>query len=183
MPNEFTPTSSDRSSGHGRGSVGTVSLHFSNGTLQPPVSHDRARVYQDGLLLGFGVVKLMFGGIIFFSRANVILMILDSPEAPSPWPIFGLTYGELVRTRAVSQWIAHYRSNIYSIITKDISNCRCFYRVSDLYSISQRHRTLFSSFLPLSLRTAVPVPWHSIIAVLEKSLIPANSCPRLIKAS
>lgn len=43
------------------------------------------------LLFGFGVTKLIFGGIVLFSRARTALMILVSPDAPSPWPTFGFT--------------------------------------------------------------------------------------------
>lgn len=44
------------------------------------------------LLLGFGVEKFIFGGIVSFSRASTALIILVIPEAPSVWPMFVFTY-------------------------------------------------------------------------------------------
>lgn len=46
---------------------------------------------KNTLLFGFGVLKLIFGGMVLFSSANTIFMILESPDAPSPWPMFGFT--------------------------------------------------------------------------------------------
>jgi len=43
------------------------------------------------VLLGFGVLNLMFGGIILCSKAKTDLIKLVRPEAPSEWPKFGLT--------------------------------------------------------------------------------------------
>lgn len=43
------------------------------------------------LLFGLGFLKLMFGGMVLFSSAKTIFMILESPDAPSPWPMFGFT--------------------------------------------------------------------------------------------
>jgi hypothetical protein len=43
------------------------------------------------LLFGLGLLKLIFGGMVFFSRASTILMTEESPEAPSECPILGLT--------------------------------------------------------------------------------------------
>ncbi len=43
------------------------------------------------LLLGLGVVKLRLGGIVPFSRASVILITLERPEAPSLCPRFVFT--------------------------------------------------------------------------------------------
>lgn len=37
-------------------------------------------------VLGFGVVKLIFGGMICFSRARAVLIRLVTPAAPSEWP-------------------------------------------------------------------------------------------------
>jgi hypothetical protein len=34
----------------------------------------------------------MLGGIVLFSSAKTIFMMLERPDAPSPWPIFGFTY-------------------------------------------------------------------------------------------
>ena len=42
-------------------------------------------------VLGFGVVKLIFGGIICFSRARAVLITLITSAAPSKWPELGLT--------------------------------------------------------------------------------------------
>jgi hypothetical protein len=39
-------------------------------------------VIQD-ILLGFGVVNLMFGGMVLFSKANTALIRLVIPDAPS----------------------------------------------------------------------------------------------------
>ena len=44
------------------------------------------------MLLGFGLENLMFGGIKLCSKANMALIKLVIPEAPSAWPTFGLTY-------------------------------------------------------------------------------------------
>ena len=43
-------------------------------------------------LCGFGVSKLMFGGIVICSNASIDLIRLVNPEAPSEWPRFGFTY-------------------------------------------------------------------------------------------
>ena len=83
MPNEFTLTLS-RLSGHGSASTGTRSLVDSNGTKRSGMKIELMNLYQRGVLLfGFGVEKLMFGGIVFFSNARTILMILVIPDAPS----------------------------------------------------------------------------------------------------
>lgn len=37
-------------------------------------------------VLGFGAVKLIFGGMICFSRARAVLITLVTPAAPSEWP-------------------------------------------------------------------------------------------------
>lgn len=44
-----------------------------------------------GSLLGFGVLKLRFGGMVLFSSAKDIFNKLDSPEAPSLCPKFVFT--------------------------------------------------------------------------------------------
>ena len=43
------------------------------------------------LLLGFGVVKFIFGGMVSFSNAKIALIMLEIPAAPSPWPTFDFT--------------------------------------------------------------------------------------------
>lgn len=43
------------------------------------------------LLLGFGVMNLIFGGIVLCSKASTALIRLVMPEAPSEWPTFGFT--------------------------------------------------------------------------------------------
>lgn len=43
-------------------------------------------------LFGLGSRKLMFGGMVFFSKARTALMMLVIPEAPSEWPTLGLTF-------------------------------------------------------------------------------------------
>lgn len=47
------------------------------------------------ILLGFGVVNLMFGIMVLCSRDKIALMRLVRPEAPSECPRLGLTYGLL----------------------------------------------------------------------------------------
>lgn len=42
-------------------------------------------------LLGFGVLKFRFGGMVSFSSAKDIFNKLDSPEAPSLCPKFVFT--------------------------------------------------------------------------------------------
>ena len=37
-------------------------------------------------VLGFGVVKLIFGGMVCFSKARAALITLVTPAAPSEWP-------------------------------------------------------------------------------------------------
>lgn len=41
------------------------------------------------LLLGLGVLNLILGGIVLFSKANTALIILAMPAEPSQWPILG----------------------------------------------------------------------------------------------
>jgi hypothetical protein len=55
------------------------------------ISHFRSRVSFTHLLLGLGVLNLMFGGIVLCSKAKTDLIKLVRPEAPSEWPKFGLT--------------------------------------------------------------------------------------------
>jgi len=47
---------------------------------------------RQNVLFGFGVVNLMFGGIILCSKVRTALIKLLIPEAPSAWPMFGFTY-------------------------------------------------------------------------------------------
>lgn len=51
----------------------------------------KQKIEKSSLLFGLGVLKLMLGGIVLCSSASTIFMMLDSPDAPSPWPMFGLT--------------------------------------------------------------------------------------------
>ena len=44
------------------------------------------------VLAGFGVLNLMFGMIVRFSRDRTALKILVIAAAPSLWPKFGLIY-------------------------------------------------------------------------------------------
>lgn len=89
IPNEFILARLLRSFGQGVALVGT--------TRRPPLK-STSRIRKDhlkvpgGLLLGFGVLNLMFGGIIPCSRESVTLIRLDKPDAPSEWPTFGFTY-------------------------------------------------------------------------------------------
>lgn len=91
MPNEFTLTL-PRFSGHDNASTGTWNVVDRSGTNWSAI---KAALYDSAsaaiLLFGFGVRKLMFGGIIFFSNAKTILMILVIPDAPSECPTFGFT--------------------------------------------------------------------------------------------
>jgi hypothetical protein len=41
---------------------------------------------QGEVLWGFGLLNLIFGGMVFFSRARTALMQDVMPDAPSEWP-------------------------------------------------------------------------------------------------
>lgn len=55
---------------------------------------------MDFSLLGFGVLKFRFGGIVLFSRAKDIFNKLESPEAPSLCPKFVFT-SRIISTSSV----------------------------------------------------------------------------------
>lgn len=99
IPKLLMDTRSLRSAGHSRAWVGTVSLAAFQGTVEAvSVTVVYARVFSvvllvwENVLRGLGVSKLMFGGIFLASSDRTILMMLEIPDAPSPWPRFGLTY-------------------------------------------------------------------------------------------
>lgn len=84
------------SEGKGVGCIGTDSFFSLNGTRidsQTPVHlpHRNIVAHGNDLLLGFGLLNLMFGGMVLFSSASTHLIKLVIPEDPSPWPTFGLT--------------------------------------------------------------------------------------------
>lgn len=91
IPNEFTPTRSARSAGHGVALTGTFNFPCSQGTLNKSQLSKLQSGATIDLLEGFGFLKLMLGGIVLCSSAKTILMTLDIPEAPSEWPRLGLT--------------------------------------------------------------------------------------------
>ena len=64
---------SARSLGQGVGLTGTTSFFSVKG------------------IFGFGLLNLILGGIVLFSRASTALIKLEIPEAPSEWPTFGFT--------------------------------------------------------------------------------------------
>lgn len=73
IPKELTLILWGLRSGHGVGSRGTCKLASANG------------------ILGFGVWKWIFGGIVLCSSDRMALIMLVIPEAPSEWPTFGFT--------------------------------------------------------------------------------------------
>ena len=95
IPNEFILARLLRSCGHGVGFVGT-SRRFSlkaTGAIRQSYLEK-----SSGLLLGFGVLNLIFGGIIPCCRESKTLITLVIPDAPSEWPTLGLTYVWLTRS-------------------------------------------------------------------------------------
>ena len=56
-----------------------------------PIRYHTFGLGDRSLLFGFGVVKLIFGGIVMCSSDSTALMMLVIPEAPSPCPKFGFT--------------------------------------------------------------------------------------------
>lgn len=74
--------------------------------------HQRVKICWN-ILFGLGVSKLMFGGMIFFSSARVVLMRPTSPDAPSAWPRFGFTYSLIVSGDTYAHRVSNtYRSDI-----------------------------------------------------------------------
>jgi hypothetical protein len=101
MPKELMLILSALSEGKGVGRSGTASFFSLKGTRidsQAQVSSQaatgirgEASPLEINLLLGFGVLNLMFGGMVLFSSARTHLIRLVIPEDPSPWPTFGFT--------------------------------------------------------------------------------------------
>lgn len=89
MPNELTLILSALSDGKGVGCTGTTSFFSTNGTGDGQFS-SISRVGGD-VLLGLGVLNLMFGGIVLCSNARTALIKLVTPEQPSECPTFGFT--------------------------------------------------------------------------------------------
>lgn len=84
------------SEGKGIGWIGTDSFFSLNGTrtdsqTQVHLAHRKVVAPGNDLLLGLGVLNLMFGGMVLCSSASTHLIKLVIPEDPSPWPTFGLT--------------------------------------------------------------------------------------------
>lgn len=81
-------------------------------------------------LFGFGLLKRMLGGIVLFSSASVILMMLDRPDAPSLWPRFGLTsFCQQTFTIGLGP---SYRANVDAVVAKDASHGGRLNGISDL---------------------------------------------------
>lgn len=85
-------------------------------------------------LLGFGVLKFRFGGIVPFSRANDIFNKLDSPEAPSLCPKFVFTLEQSAPVQyPPGIWeVVNYRSDVYAVVAKDIGHRKCLDGITDL---------------------------------------------------
>lgn len=88
IPNEFILARLLRFFGQGIALVGTSRRYFPKATSG--VRQDGLEV-SSGLLLGFGVLNLIFGGIVSCCRESMTLIRLVIPDAPSEWPTLGLT--------------------------------------------------------------------------------------------
>ncbi len=65
------------------GETGTLRPNFANGTKTPLARPVKLCLRHNSLLLGFGVLNLILGGIILFSKARIALIKLVMPDAPS----------------------------------------------------------------------------------------------------
>ena len=89
IPNELTLARLLRSRGQGVALIGTIRRFCLKSTSE--VKHSHLKV-SSGLLLGFGVLNLMFGGIVRCCRESMTLIKLVIPDAPSECPTLGFTY-------------------------------------------------------------------------------------------
>ena len=80
IPNEFTLARLLRSCGQGVALIGTTRRFSLNSTFGVRLSHPIA---SSGLLLGFGFLNLIFGGIMPYCRESMTLIRLVMPDAPS----------------------------------------------------------------------------------------------------
>ena len=91
-----TQMNSDLCAGLDSRATGLVLVVPQDGTLQTGLrktsSQNLLQGHLDNSLFGLGVLKLMFGGMMPFSRARTALIRLVRPLAPSEWPTFGLTF-------------------------------------------------------------------------------------------
>ena len=89
IPNEFTLARLLRSCGQGVALVGTVRRFCLKSTSEIKYGHLEE---SSGLLLGFGVLNLIFGGMVRCCRESTTLIKLVIPDAPSECPTLGFTY-------------------------------------------------------------------------------------------
>jgi hypothetical protein len=82
-PKELTLILSCRLAGHGNAAVGTTSFASLNGTVSLYQQMHLVATGNQDVLLGFGLLNLMFGGIVLCSKARIPLITLVIPEAPS----------------------------------------------------------------------------------------------------
>lgn len=76
------------------------------------------------ILFGFGVSKLIFGGIASFRKERTPLMTPVIPDAPSECPTLGLLFEKSAKSRRDDlRWFASYRANEKPLLTKHIGNC------------------------------------------------------------
>lgn len=145
MPKELTLTLLSRASGHDSGSVGTLSFLVSKGTKSRLGSIHVWHLGMVDSLLGFGLLNLMLGGMVLFSRAKTALMMLVMPDAPSECPVFGLTYERVRSERGMTR--DAYRSNVDAMLSKDIAHGSGLDGVTSwctspmtLFNVSKKHQ-------------------------------------------
>ena len=88
-------------------------------------------IAKGGILFGFGLLKLMFGGMILCSNARTVFIRLVVPEAPSEWPTFGFTCCALASSKKMHYTYERYRSNKGSITFEDVCNSCYFQRITN----------------------------------------------------
>lgn len=86
---------------------------------------------KGSILFGFGLSKLMLGGITLCSNARTVFIRLVVPEAPSEWPTFGFTCCILASSKKTRDTYDGYRSNKDPVTSEDICKGRCFQRITN----------------------------------------------------
>ena len=118
------------------GSMGTFKAPSLKGTIT--VVSDSVLSFQrslQGLLLGFGFEKCIFGGITRCSSANTALMRPVSPDAPSPCPTLDFACRKFISLGPFSllapTLVVTYGSDVYAFAAKSSRYGCSFHNITD----------------------------------------------------